>query len=35
MKTKLINLFADGVLWFAVLSTASATGLLLSEIFDH
>ena len=35
MKTKLLNLITDGIVWFAVLSTASGAGLLLAEIFDH
>lgn len=35
VKTKLLNLVADGIVWFAVLATASGAGLLLSEIFDH
>lgn len=35
MKTRLLNWVTDGIVWFAVLATASGVGLLLSEIFDH
>lgn len=34
-KVRFLDIFADGVVWFAALSIASATGLLLSEIFGH
>jgi hypothetical protein len=35
VKTKLMNVVTDGIVWFAVLATASGAGLLLSAIFDH
>lgn len=30
-----MNWVADGIVWFAVLATASGAGLLLPAIFDH
>jgi hypothetical protein len=35
LKTRLVNWVTDGIVWFAVLATASGAGLLLSEIFQH
>jgi hypothetical protein len=35
VRAKLMNVLTDGILWFAVLSTASGAGLLLSAILDH
>jgi hypothetical protein len=35
IKTRLLNLFTDGVVWFAALSIASATGMLLADIVGH
>lgn len=35
LRTRLMNWVADGIVWFAVLATASGAGQILAEIFDH
>jgi len=35
VRARLVDWVTDGIVWVAALATASGTGLLLAEIFDH
>jgi hypothetical protein len=35
VRARLLDWVTNGIVWVAVLATASGAGLLLAEIFDH